>query len=256
MADQNPCCRAGLHHAFHASGAPVTTRPPWSAAELAAVMAHAVHETIDGEGTHRAATRAWWTKVARAVLDEYQLRRGLEACCDEACNGGACESCRCCAAGWCVTGADGMPPDPGDMAGWIEVAREHNPVVAAWATDRAELGRLRTRVAELEAEQLSMEQRHRVALARELTAAAGCPLRDRYGFAAYDSDIVTVLEAVFAHPDDEAAVSAIFAANWSGEIELAMHPDTPTDEEYERRIVAALRPLVEDRRNAAGRGLS
>jgi hypothetical protein len=121
---------------------------------------------------------------------------------------------------------------------------------------RRELERLRARVAELEAEQLTLENRHRVALARELTAAAGCPLRDRYGFAAYDHDIVTVVSAVFAHPDDENAVSAIGAANAVGEIELAMGSDTPTDEAYERRIVAALRPLAEQRRDAAVRGLS
>ena len=30
-----------------------------------------------------------------------------------------------------------------------------------------------------------LEDRHRIAVARELTASAGVPLRDRYGFAAY-----------------------------------------------------------------------
>ena len=103
--------------------------------------------------------------------------------------------------------------------------------------------------------ELSYEDRHRVALARELTAAAGCPLRDRYGFAAADESVRRVVEAVFAHPDDAAAVSAIGAANALGKIELAEGHDEPTSEEYEGRIVAALRPLVEQRRDAAARGL-
>lgn len=100
-----------------------------------------------------------------------------------------------------------------------------------------------------------LEIRHRVALARELTAAAGVPLRDRYGFAARDEHVIVVLAIVFAHPDDEVAVSEIGAQNVTGGIELADGYNTPTDEDYERRIVAALRPLVEDRRRAAGRAL-
>lgn len=72
-----------------------------------------------------------------------QARRGPEQCCDEACNGGACETCRCCCAGWCVLGTDGLPEYPADLARWIEVAREHNPIVEAWAASRAEVERLR-----------------------------------------------------------------------------------------------------------------
>ena len=101
----------------------------------------------------------------------------------------------------------------------------------------------------------SLEMRHRIAVARELTAAAGVPLRDRYGFAARDEHVGVVLDIVFAHPNDETAVAEIGARNMLGDIELADGYDTPTDEEYERRIVAALRPLVEDRRQAAGRAL-
>ena len=92
-----------------------------------------------------------------------------------------------------------------------------------------------------------------MALARELTAMAGCPLRDRYGFAASDASVLAVVAAVFAHPADAAAVSAIFTGHVEGRIELAEGYDTPTSEKYEARIVAALRPLVEQRRDAAVR---
>lgn len=101
----------------------------------------------------------------------------------------------------------------------------------------------------------ALEERHRIAVARELAYAAGVPLRDRYGFAARDEHIRVVLDIVFAHPDDEKAVDEIGARNMLGDIELADGYGTPTDEAYERRIVAALRPLVEDRRRAAGRAL-
>lgn len=101
----------------------------------------------------------------------------------------------------------------------------------------------------------ALEDRHCAALARELTYAAGVPLRDRYGFAASDEHVLAVLAAVFANPDDQTAVNAIGCANALGDIELAMGADTRTDEDYDRRIVAALRPLVEQRRNAAARSL-
>ena len=100
------------------------------------------------------------------------------------------------------------------------------------------------------------EDRHRVAVARELTYAAGVPLRDRYGFAARDEHVLRVVGIVAAHPDDGVAVNEIGAANMLGDIELADGYDTPTGEEYEGRIVAALRPLVEQRRDAAVKGLS
>src|SRR5215467_7758327 len=51
-----------------------------------------------------------------------------------------------------------------------------------------------------EAGGLDYEARHRVAVARELTYAAGCPLRDRYGFAAADEDVLFVVDAVFREP--------------------------------------------------------
>lgn len=99
------------------------------------------------------------------------------------------------------------------------------------------------------------ENRHRIALARELTAMAGVPLRDRYGFAARDEDVLRIVETVAAIPDDETCVCQIGALNALGEIEIADGYDNPTDEEYEGRIVAALRPLVEQRRDAAVKGL-
>ena len=101
---------------------------------------------------------------------------------------------------------------------------------------------------------LDYETCHRIALARELTYAAGCPLRDRYGFAASDADVLFVINAVFREPDDIRARRLIGAAN-GDQIELAMACDTITDEEYEMSIVRALRPLAEQRRDAAGQGL-
>lgn len=77
-------------------------------------------------------------RALRAELDD-QARRGPEQCCDLACNGGACESCPCCTAGWCVTGADGVPLEHDDLSAWLAVAAEHNPVAFGWRTDRAAL---------------------------------------------------------------------------------------------------------------------
>lgn len=55
---------------------------------------------------------------------------GDEQCCELSCNGGACEGCPCCSAGWCVFGHDGLPEDPEDFTTWLRVAAEHNPVAA------------------------------------------------------------------------------------------------------------------------------
>lgn len=57
--------------------------------------------------------------VRRAVAE-------LEQCCPLGCDGGACETCPCCSAGWCVSGRDGIPEDPADYAAWLEIAAEHN----------------------------------------------------------------------------------------------------------------------------------
>lgn len=71
--------------------------------------------------------------------DVYELRElgvhvlGEEQCCELACNGGACESCPCCCAGWCVWGHSGTIPDR-DLTPhshyriWLDTAAEHNPV--------------------------------------------------------------------------------------------------------------------------------
>lgn len=99
---------------------------------------------------------------------------------------------------------------------------------------------------------MTLEQHHRRAVARELTYAAGYPLRDRYGFAASDKSVDLVLSAVFSVPDDQKAADTIGLAVALGECELARECDLPTDEEYEAGIVAALRPLVEQRRQVAG----
>lgn len=99
------------------------------------------------------------------------------------------------------------------------------------------------------------EDDHRVAVARELTYAAGCPLRDRYGFAASYEDVLFVVRAVFAEPDDKKAGDAIGIGNALGDIEIAMANDTPASEEYERRIIAALRPLADQRRDANAKRL-
>lgn len=99
------------------------------------------------------------------------------------------------------------------------------------------------------------ENQHRVALARELTYSSGYPLRDRWGYAASNDTVLFCVLAVFANPIDKSAVDAIGVANIMGEIQLACDYDTPTGEEYELGIVQAIRPLVEDRRDAAARGL-
>jgi hypothetical protein len=99
------------------------------------------------------------------------------------------------------------------------------------------------------------EDHHRIALARELTYAAGFPLRDRYGFAASDKAVLHAVNAVFAHPDDKVAADAIGMAVMTSDIQLASGCDMPTDEEYELGIVAALRPMAEQRRDAAVRSL-
>ncbi len=117
-----------------------------------------------------------------------------------------------------------------------------NPHDQQWPPDNGETGGL------------DYEAGHRVAAARELTYAAGCPLRDRYGFAAAAQDVLFVVDAVFREPDDAKARFLIGAAN-GDRIELAMPGGTITDEAYELAIVRALRPLAEQRREAAARSL-
>lgn len=98
-----------------------------------------------------------------------------------------------------------------------------------------------------------LETAHRIALAREMTAAAGYPLRDRYGFAARDADVLFIVGAVFTEEDDAAAGDLICRANARHAIEIAQACDVIAGEEYEQGIIAALRPLVKDRLEAAAR---
>ena len=101
---------------------------------------------------------------------------------------------------------------------------------------------------------LSYENHHRVAVARELTAMEGCPLRDRYGFAASDKTVLFIVNAVFTEPDDHKCGDIIGVANATDpDIQFAEAYDTPASEEYEQAIIAALRPLVAMRRHAHGR---
>lgn len=74
------------------------------------------------------------------VLSDVHLLReqgvrviGEDQCCELGCDGGACESCPCCCAGWCVNGRDGLPDDPEDYRIWLEEAKDHNPIAARLA---------------------------------------------------------------------------------------------------------------------------
>jgi hypothetical protein len=101
---------------------------------------------------------------------------------------------------------------------------------------------------------MDYETHHRVAVARELAAVSGVPLRDRYGFAASDEDVRFVVDLLFREPDDFKARDLIGAANGT-DIELAMAPDVVTSPARNMAVVRALRPLFEQRRAAAARGL-
>lgn len=63
---------------------------------------------------------------------EYARSRA-EYCCENGCGSGACESCVCCGAGFCVGGSDGVPEDADDRARWLFFARGLNPVADALA---------------------------------------------------------------------------------------------------------------------------
>ncbi|MDN5918990.1 MAG: hypothetical protein L0I76_28505 [Pseudonocardia sp.] len=58
---------------------------------------------------------------------------GPEQCCEDGCNGGGCETCPCCCAGWCVHGHGAIPDREEDWADWLAVARVHSPVAARLA---------------------------------------------------------------------------------------------------------------------------
>ncbi len=60
-----------------------------------------------------------------------EARSRGEWCCENGCGSGACETCPCCSAGWCVSGVEGVPEDAEAREFWLEVAAEYNPVAAA-----------------------------------------------------------------------------------------------------------------------------
>ena len=90
-----------------------------------------------------------------------------------------------------------------------------------------------------------LERHHCIAVARELTYAAGVPLRDRYGYAASDDTVLYLVESCFSNPDDEVCAVDFGAANAVGNVEYADGYDTLPDEDFDLRVVRALRPLVE-----------
>lgn len=56
--------------------------------------------------------------------------RYCDHCCPLGCDGGACESCPCCAAGWCLNGRDGLPVGENQWGEahvdfWRELRTEH-----------------------------------------------------------------------------------------------------------------------------------
>ncbi len=79
--------------------------------------------------------------VGLRELVQYATEQG-SYCCTVGCGSGACESCPCCGAGWCVSGLDGLPDGDDDRARWLDIASEHNPVAASLrAASRGETGR-------------------------------------------------------------------------------------------------------------------
>jgi hypothetical protein len=95
-------------------------------------------------GTMREALEAAWDHTQEEMSEAGRLLLD-EQCCEFGCNGGACESCVCCSAGWCVSGHDflngGDWPEGEDLENWLAVAAEKSPVAAALkaALDKLEL---------------------------------------------------------------------------------------------------------------------
>lgn len=86
-----------------------------------------VWETLGVAGQERYLDLA---AAALSVVPEPDGARPDHAC-HLGCESGACETCACCYAGWCVFGLDGLPTEPDDLSMWLDVAAEHNPLVAA-----------------------------------------------------------------------------------------------------------------------------
>lgn len=96
----------------------------------------------DFEAPAREDLEAGWDHIQEALWKANRLLLD-EQCCQFGCNGGACESCTCCGAGYCISGVDGVPtpgsPDNPDYGAhgqevfdnWLEVAAEKNPIAAA-----------------------------------------------------------------------------------------------------------------------------
>lgn len=81
--------------------------------------------------------------VSPPPTDTDQLTDDREHACHVGCRGGACETCPCCCAGWCVFGLDGLPEDADDFADWLEIAAEHNPLAAALVAAHPDQGQQR-----------------------------------------------------------------------------------------------------------------
>lgn len=87
-------------------------------------------ETIDEAVLRQALDELYETEFGLKGLVTEAMSQG-EYCCQLGCGSGACESCPCCAAGWCVSGGGDLPRDPQDLEQWLSVAADYNPVAAA-----------------------------------------------------------------------------------------------------------------------------
>lgn len=81
--------------------------------------------------------------AAAGKLADPSRMLGEDQCCPDTCEGGGCQACLGCAAGWCVNGHDFIPGEwdglltDEDRECWWTVAREHNQGIDA-ALRRAE----------------------------------------------------------------------------------------------------------------------
>lgn len=101
-----------------------------------------------------------YDEVSTILENALERQLGSEQCCQDCCDGGACETCPGCAAGWCPNGHDFTDEvwaslSDEDREQWWSVARDHNVGIAAALTRaetaeaevarlRAELKRIRT----------------------------------------------------------------------------------------------------------------
>ena len=98
----------------------VVTADPARAAECCGIP-----RDDQGRCVHRPGHPIYVGPVSVAPVDgpdQGENSLGEEQCCYLACDGGACELCPCCCAGWCVFGQDGQPePGSEDEARWLEI---------------------------------------------------------------------------------------------------------------------------------------